>query len=300
MSIKSLLIEINNSILDLQNADYNTFERPLKRLAQTLASDELAEINSRLKSNVDFEAFLREAEGDAERRSNLNWPVDKEQELGLTLLFIERAALDPDWFTNFGFRHYYAGSKLVAGIHKMTSSIIIPFGRDYKTYVEKHTRSAPPTAGAPRDFNRVFIVHGHDEAPREMVARFISLMGLEPVILHEQANRGMTIPEKLIAYSNVGFAVVLLTPDDEGRAVTEKEAKPRARQNVVLELGYFVGKLGRESVCALVKGDPEMPSDYVGVVYTKFDDAGAWKQKLAQELQAVGYEIDWNKIMGGR
>jgi len=87
-----------------------------------------------------------------------------------------------------------------------------------------------------------------------MVARFLLEVGLEPVILHEQANRGMTVVEKLQANANVGFAVVLLTPDDEGKSSTEGQLKPRARQNVILELGYFVGLLGRDRVCALRKG----------------------------------------------
>jgi predicted nucleotide-binding protein len=78
----------------------------------------------------------------------------------------------------------------------------------------------------------------------------------------------------------------------------EIEAQPRARQNVVLELGYFVGKLGRDRVCALKKGILEIPSDYLGVVYTDLDESGGWRLKLAQELQAAGYDINWNKIMG--
>lgn len=107
----------------------------------------------------------------------------------------------------------------------------------------------------------------------------------------------MTIPEKLTAYSSVGFAVVLLTPDDVGRAKKDTDDKDRARQNVILELGYFVGRLGRSRVCALRKGDVEIPSDYLGVVYTELDAAGGWKQSLAQELEAAGYDIDWNKVM---
>ncbi|WP_292135436.1 nucleotide-binding protein [Brevundimonas sp.] len=133
--------------------------------------------------------------------------------------------------------------------------------------------------------------------PRETLARFLEFIGLVPIILHEQASKGMTIPEKLTAYSSVGFAVVLLTPDDVGRAKKDTDDKDRARQNVILELGYFVGRLGRSRVCALRKGDVEIPSDYLGVVYTELDAAGGWKQSLAQELEAAGYDIDWNKVM---
>ena len=144
--------------------------------------------------------------------------------------------------------------------------------------------------------DRVFVIHGRDEAPRETVARFLEKLGLEPVILHEQANRGRTIIEKFEDHADVAFAVVLLTPDDRGELRDGKpDLKPRARQNVILELGFFLGKLGRSRVCPLVKGDVETPSDYDGVVYTKLDDAGGWKMKLVRELKAAGFDVDANR-----
>lgn len=151
---------------------------------------------------------------------------------------------------------------------------------------------APPEAARSR---RVFVVHGHDGEAKEAVARFLGQIGFEPVILHEQASRGRTVIEKVEANSDVGFAVVLLTPDDTG-AANGATPQPRARQNVILELGYFVGKLRRENVCALKRGEVEVPSDFGGVVYTAFDDAGAWRTELGRELQAAGYAIDWNKV----
>ena len=125
--------------------------------------------------------------------------------------------------------------------------------------------------------NKVFVIHGHDKAAQETVARFLERLKVEPIILHEQPNRGRTIIEKFEDYVDVGFAVVLLTPDDLGALQENKsELNPRARQNVILELGFFIGKLGRERVCALKKHGVETPSDYDGVVYTNFDDSGAW------------------------
>ena len=148
------------------------------------------------------------------------------------------------------------------------------------------------------DTSKVFVIHGHDEAAREMVARFLEKLGLEPVILHEQANKGRTIMEKFENHADVGFAVVLLTPDDMGGLRDEQpELNPRARQNVILELGFFLGKLGRQRVCPLVKGDLETPSDYEGVVYTKLDDAGGWKMKLVKELKAADFDVDANKAI---
>jgi predicted nucleotide-binding protein len=144
---------------------------------------------------------------------------------------------------------------------------------------------------------KVFVVHGHDEGARESVARFLERLGFEAIILHEQANRGRTVIEKVEAHGEVGFAVVLLTPDDVG-CVKGGSPIARARQNVVLELGYFVARLGRERVCALKRGEVEVPSDFGGVVYVPFDDGSGWKQALGKELQAAGFEIDWNKAFG--
>jgi predicted nucleotide-binding protein len=162
------------------------------------------------------------------------------------------------------------------------------------------TATAPGVEGEDprRDLTRAFIVHGHDDAAREAVARVLESLEIEPVILNEQANRGMTVIEKLERYGNVGFAVVLLTLDDEGRkaGIPDEPLRPRARQNVVLELGYFVGLLKRERVCALYKPPLELPSDYDGVLYVPMDDLGAWKLPLAHELKAAGYRIDMNKL----
>jgi predicted nucleotide-binding protein len=145
---------------------------------------------------------------------------------------------------------------------------------------------------------KVFVAHGHDEGAREKIARFLERLDFAPIILHEQASRGRTVIEKVEDHSDVGFAVVLLTPDDEGckRGGTPQ---PRARQNVVLELGYFVGRLGRAHVCALKRGDDlEIPSDFEGVLYLPFDSSDGWKLGLGRELQAAGFQIDWDKAIG--
>ncbi len=114
--------------------------------------------------------------------------------------------------------------------------------------------------------------------------------------MHEQATQSRTVMEKIEGYSDVGFAVILLTPDDEGNLKGELP-QPRARQNVLLELGYFIGKLTRARVCTLKVGEIEIPSDWRGVIDEPFNSGGAWKQTLARELGAAGYDIDWNKVM---
>jgi predicted nucleotide-binding protein len=149
-------------------------------------------------------------------------------------------------------------------------------------------------------FNEVFVVHGHDELAKQTVARFIEKLDLKAIILHEQLNQGKTIIEKFESFSGVGFAVILLTPDDVGTtkaAHTQgKGPNDRARQNVIFEHGFFLGKLGRGHVCALVKGDVEIPSDLHGVVYIPLDEPGAWQYRLAREMKASGLPVDLNKL----
>lgn len=119
----------------------------------------------------------------------------------------------------------------------------------------------------PSKKKKIFIVHGHDNEVKLEVARFIEKIGLEPIILHEQVNSGMTVIEKIEKYSDVEFGIVLYTPCDLGYVKgKKKEKKARARQNVVFEHGYLIGKLGRNNVCALVKGDIELPNDISGIV----------------------------------
>ncbi len=148
-------------------------------------------------------------------------------------------------------------------------------------------------AGSGMGQPRVFLVHGRDEAAKETVARFLERLNLQVLILHEQANEGRTLVEKFEAHSNVDYAVVILTPDDAGHPSSEPEnAMPRARQNVVFELGYFYGLLRRSRVCALYRSGIELPSDLNGVAYVPFE--ADWKLLLAREIKAAGIFVDLN------
>lgn len=146
---------------------------------------------------------------------------------------------------------------------------------------------------------KVFIVHGHDNAAKQETARVLEKIGLDAIILHEQPDAGKTIIEKIEAYTDVSFAVVLYTECDLGRAKEAEvdDERYRARQNVVFEHGYLIGKLGRDKVCALVKGNVETPGDITGVVYTKMDDNGAWKLQLVRNMKAAGLDVDANRLM---
>lgn len=147
--------------------------------------------------------------------------------------------------------------------------------------------------------HRIFLVHGHDELALQETARFLEKLEQDVIILREQPNRGRTLIEKFEDYADVGFALVLLTPDDRGGPVTTPydDQKPRARQNVLFELGYFIGRLGRNRVCALYRPGVEIPSDYSGVLYQEFDEKGAWRLELARELKAAGLSVDMNMAL---
>lgn len=132
---------------------------------------------------------------------------------------------------------------------------------------------------------KVFIVHGREQLVKQEVARFVERIGLEAVILHERPNGGRTLITKFQEESaDIAFAIVLITPDDTGGLAGGPQS-PRARQNVIFELGFFIGKLGAAKVCALVQGNVEKPSDFDAVVYVQYDGAGAWKTELARELK---------------
>ena len=163
---------------------------------------------------------------------------------------------------------------------------------------ESFTRvSKPQNQIDPEHLRDVFIIHGRDDGTKEIVARFIEQLGLKPIILHEEPNQGQTIIEKFEQHAEVAFAIALLTPDDTGGLADEEQShKPRARQNVIFEFGYFMGKLGRQRVCALKKENVETPSDYDGVLYIPFDESGAWRMKLVGELKNAGFDIDANLV----
>jgi len=155
------------------------------------------------------------------------------------------------------------------------------------------------TAPEAKHGHKVFLVHGHDELALHETARFLEKLRQEVVVLREQPNQGRTIVEKFEEYADVGFAIVLLTADDRGGPTASDPAKfhHRARQNVIFELGYFNGRIGRGRVCALYQPGVEIPSDYAGVLYVELDDRGAWRLEVAKELRAAGLSVDMNDAL---
>ena len=169
---------------------------------------------------------------------------------------------------------------------------------EIEEYWEADSPTTEPSDGRmseTQNTGEIFVVRGRDEGTKALVARLLEKMGFNPVILSERSNQGHTTIEKFERHARVGFAVVLLTPDDVGSLKGEDHPRPRARQNVIFELGFFIGRLGRSKVCALTKGQVEIPSDYAGVVYIALDDNEGWKLNLIQELQNAGFDVDANQ-----
>jgi predicted nucleotide-binding protein len=139
------------------------------------------------------------------------------------------------------------------------------------------------------NYKKVFIVHGHDGELKQKVARLLEKQGIEAVILSEQPNQGMTIIEKIEAYSEgVDAAICLFTPDDE-----MKDGSKRARENVVLETGYFIGKIGREKTIVVAAEGVMNLSDLKGIVYVSDKN---WELDVLKELREIGYSVDFNKL----
>jgi predicted nucleotide-binding protein len=141
--------------------------------------------------------------------------------------------------------------------------------------------------------SRVFIVHGHDEETRAMVYAYLQELGVQPIVLQDQPNLGRTIIEKVEQHADVDYAVVLFTPDDVGRkALSDQADQARARQNVIFELGFFIGTLGRNKVCLLYRRSTEIPSDLQGVAYVSLEN-DIWREELVREMRGAGVEVSY-------
>lgn len=158
--------------------------------------------------------------------------------------------------------------------------------------------AAAPTAMGVSQAAPIFVVHGHDHGLLHQAVRVLERgTSREVVVLHEQANAGRTVLEKFEAHaSEASYAVVLLTPDDRGGAQQQEQQQARARQNVIFELGFFFGRLGRDRVAVLLAPGVEQPSDIAGLVYIPVDAGGSWKYALARELAASDIQVALDQI----
>jgi predicted nucleotide-binding protein len=197
-------------------------------------------------------------------------------------------------YEDYGFREYYNRSRLssVALLEQAVKNL----RERLEDLADLGEISTSPDDEPEQFSRRIFVVHGRDGTHREAVARFLEQLDLEPVILHEQPNKGRALITKFgEEAADIGFAVVLMTPDDIGGLRDNDDRRPRARQNVIFELGFFIGTLGPQRVAALIGQEVERPSDFDGVVYIPIETD--WRLPLCRELRAAGYEIDLNKVL---
>lgn len=192
---------------------------------------------------------------------------------------------------------YFVSRENIFGYDKYTTDITLDTFAAVKATLGVTTTERSEVQAAKPKSKKVFIVHGRDNEAKSVAARFVDSVKHQAIILHEQVSAGMTVIEKIEAHSDVDFAIVLYTPCDVGTlAGTGASSRPRARQNVVFEHGFLIGKLSRSKVCALVKGDIELPNDISGVVYIPMDEHGAWKFVVAKEMKQAGCDVDLNDI----
>lgn len=208
-------------------------------------------------------------------------------------------SLEREKFSNTSFSlHIFLGDTPESSFIKACKEDLQTTKKIFLTYLqEMEEETQPDVSNAPNinlSYSKIFIVHGHDGELMHAVARVIEKQNIEAIILSEKENKGRTIIEKFEDYSDVSGAICLFTADDLGKTKNDTIENARARQNVVLETGYFMGRLGRAHVIILADKGIEMPSDLSGVVYT---NTASWEFELLKELKAIGYKVDLNKLL---
>lgn len=313
--------DYDNAESDLTDSNHDTFGNNLKRFFHVLRNNPLlSTIIADQIPIVDFDSWYGHAKSTVRGpvgSGTLDWPLDKLDRLAHQMALLEQMTDGKESVIHFCHKFMYSENNFDSMVYEFTSQIVRPFTRDLRDVIvdateqavqapEARTIDVPATdigvflshngADSRSSSSKVFVVHGHDDASKEKVARFLEKLQLEPIILHEQPNKGRTIIEKFTDYADVAYAVVLMTADDIGgvKGTATRDLSPRARQNVVLELGYFLAKLSRGHVCALYETGVEIPSDYSGVLYLTLDPNEAWRFQLAKELKAAGLPVDLN------
>jgi hypothetical protein len=297
---KQAILRLKSSVESLRGADYKSWPRHISKVARILNEDTFSEVTSELVTHADLSAWTAKiGTSSGMGGSDLYWPTDVKESLGLGIELIRHFDSDDRSFLQIGHR-IFSNRKFDDDIRDVVNSIIIPFFNDFSEYLEDSgfVGESPAQGREIPITKRVFLVHGRDGAIKNEVARFLEKLGLEVVILHERPNKGRTLITKFQEESSdVSFAIVLVTPDDMG-GLADGDAQPRARQNVVFELGFFIGRLGPERVCALMADGVEKPSDYDGVAYVPLDPNGGWKSDLTRELAAARIPVDFSKAFG--
>lgn len=298
------LVRLKGAFEALQGANYTSWPRHIGKVARVLDDPDLSGPAAKLADAANLEEWLETVEasqGGMVGTAQMQWPGDPLESAGLAIRLVRYFDEAQDHVLELG-ELLFGNGKYDDDVSDVVSSILVPSYADIIECLEKEGLIEEPAAEItpkPPITNRVFLVHGRDNALKSDAARFLEKAGLEVVILHERANKGRTLITKFQEESaDVAFALVLVTPDDVGGLVAG-EHKSRARQNVIFELGFFIGRLGADRVCALMHPDVEKPSDYDGVAYVQLDDGGAWKAEVMRELAAARLPVDFAKAFGG-
>lgn len=284
-SLRSHLSEITNSDTSALDTSFIDMWPQIESLLFELDSDAVQDIISRAGLALDWQLSKAEAFSHKTRKRAYRGRLSKavtdlsEERKQKFVENVVRELLSRDGKSNDRIRN-------ILGSDKTMSSKTIPDAEASGISIKGSNHIAEP-----EPMEKVFIIHGHDEELKKEVQLLISQVRLDYVVLHEKSDRGRTIIDKLIEEGkDAAYVVALLSPDDELRDGTR-----RARQNVVLEIGYFLGKLGKGKVRLLKKGDVEIPSDLQGILYTVYGSDGVWKMKLLKEIKDAGIDIDLDK-----
>lgn len=272
-------------VQQIQNSEYRTFRSTVAQLFTYLTNE--------IKDNPVYDKYEKDrkrwANWPDETSFGYNWefPDDLDDAKSLSYDIYKSAAInEKDWVDNFTFS-LFRQNTYGDNINKLNSTFLGYFGQALEEIVNANPESEDST---PKITNNktAFIIHGHDNELKTEVQLLLKRAGVSSIVLHEQADKGRTIIDKLVDETQIaGYAIALLTPDD-----LTQNGNTRARQNVILEIGFFLGLLGKERLRMIVKGEVEIPSDLHGILYEKHDNGGAWKIKLLKELQAVGIYVD--------
>jgi len=275
---------INFFIRNVQNANMKTFGSEVSHLFEHL--------NSEIKDNQVYDKYLKE------REHWKDWPGEDTGQWSLPTTFEDAKSLVFNLYYTIGKlgeEGYSLPMDLTYSQHGNIDNAIHDFNKQFLDYFKKVLNEIITANPEIEDNkvekikgNTVFIIHGHDNGLKTQIQLLLTRAGVNNIVLHEQPDKGRTIIDKLVEESsNSNYAIALLSPDD-----MLFDGSKRARQNVILEIGYFIGRLGKERVRILKKGDIEIPSDLQGILYENFDSSGAWKMKLCKELIAVGIYVD--------
>jgi predicted nucleotide-binding protein len=255
------------------------------------------------KAQINTEDALEAAEHDYHKWSAFNTELLKQ------LFTTDALSKEYAWWgiAVMGMEHQSLGGKIAKHHESVTEKLrrldsiverleLYPLAPSVQvTEVAKHSSSSDTGSRN----KKVFVVHGHDEIAKTNLEVFLHEIGLEPIVLHRQADEGLTVIEKFEKHADVGYAFIILTPDEIAYLAKEewltddkRKKEHRARPNVIFEFGYFVGKLGRSRVCCIYTGDVTLPSDVNGLIYKKFErSVEEVAYGITKDLKASGYDV---------